>query len=385
MLYAALDQLACEGREFRLLSVYPQRDRKANDIGALRIVPAPPLMLVGVYLPIAMVLWPLARLHKGRRILSKIPIFRALLESDAVVDLSGISFSSRRGLSLLAYNLACDLPALAFGCKVAKLSQALGPFQGIGYSAVARAVLSRCAVLVARGAGSASHLRSLGLDGYHVLPDTSFSMRITETARRAAAELEQAQGLTEPWVSINPSRVVAEHCARAGMNYCREIAEFVVGLARSGRAAALVPHSTVQRGSRNNDGEIVREICGRLPADVHVAVFDGDYDARTLRALIGRAELFVGSRFHAVIAALCGHVPSLVIGWGHKYRELMEPFGMEAWALDWTECRHEVLRARFDDLTRQRGAIRRQIADRLPSVVQLSERNFSLVQQLLAC
>jgi polysaccharide pyruvyl transferase WcaK-like protein len=383
MLHATLDQLACPGREFHLLSVSPEMDRKSNDIPALRIIAARPLLLVAVYLPMSLLVWPFARLRTGRRMLSAVPMFRALLESDAVIDLSGISFSSPRGLALLGYNLACTVPALLFGCRLAKLSQAFGPFQGRAYRSIARAVLSRCAILVARGAGSATHLQSLGLKRYQVLPDTSFSMRTTERALRAAAELERAHGLKSPWIAVNPSQVVARSCAQAGIDYCGEIAEFVAGLARDGRSVALVPHSTAPRGSRNNDDEIVREICNRLPAGVCVAVFDGDYDARTLRALIGRAELLVGSRFHAIIAALCGNVPPLVIGWGHKYRELMELFGLEVWAFDWSMLRQRGLRARFDELSCRQDSIRAQIAKRLPPVINLSERNFILVRELL--
>ena len=63
-----------------------------------------------------------------------------------------------------------------------------------------------------------------------------------------------------------------------------------------------------------------------------------DYDVNTagIRRIIQQADVLVTSRYHAMIAGLCLSVPTLVIGWSHKYRETMAYFGLAEYALDFS-------------------------------------------------
>lgn len=45
-------------------------------------------------------------------------------------------------------------------------------------------------------------------------------------------------------------------------------------------------------------------------------------------AAVGRMSLVVGSRFHSLVFALKQDVPTVTLGWSHKYKELMSPFGL---------------------------------------------------------
>lgn len=385
MLYATLDELDVAGdrRQFDLLSVYPTEDRRANQIPDLRIVSAQVWSLVCVHLPLALLFWPLSRYRSGRRVLSASPLFRSLLASSVVVDLSGIAFSDGRGLPILLYNVACCLPALLFGKRVVRLSQALGPFRGRMNRWLASRILQRCVVVVGRGDQTGRYLGALPLERYRVLPDTSFAMRVTEEARAEAEGILAEKGMSPPGVMVNPSQVVAAHCEAAGIDYCGEIAGFITDLAEEGFSVGLLPYSTVKVGKKNNDVDVCRRILGRVPHDVRVVYFDADYDARTLRALIGCVDFFVGSRFHAMISALAGGVPLLVIGWSHKYREVLGRFGLEYWAIDWRVCSRRHLGEQFRALQQQAKDVRERIGRHLAEVIAESKMNFKLVESVL--
>ena len=62
----------------------------------------------------------------------------------------------------------------------------------------------------------------------------------------------------------------------------------------------------------------------------------------------------MGSRFHALVAALSQGIPVAALGWSHKYAELLGEFGLREFVF-----RHDLL----DDADVQRG-IRRLIRER---------------------
>jgi len=299
-----------------------------------------------------------------------------------VVDLSGIAFADDRGLPLLAYNLSCCLPAILFGKRVAKLSQALGPLRRKLNGYCASGVLRRCEVVVARGEQSGDHLTALGLEDYYVLPDTAFAMGINSEAYSEANAILALGGVDSPSMVVSPSEVVARYCEKEGIDYHVEMAGFIGEMVRRGYSVGLLPHSTLETGRKNNDLRVCRTILAHLSSETRVAYLSDDYDARVLRAIIGSADFFIGSRFHSMVSALRSSVPLLVIGWGHKYREVMEMFGLEPWVLDWKAVSRAKLSDRFAALEQEAVEVRSRIQQNLPRALDESKKNFALVRQL---
>jgi polysaccharide pyruvyl transferase WcaK-like protein len=379
MLAAAVDEMSRRfpGASFSLLSISPARDRQRNRDRRVVVVDARPIPLLLLYLPLAVLAWPARGLAMVRRSLAAIPYFRSLLDADAVIDLSGIAFVDDRGLPLLAYNVACCLPALVMGRPVVKLAQALGPFRTQPNRLLARLVLSRCRVVIARGEESLGHLEDLGIEGAECLPDTSFAMSLTDTHVEAARRLLPARAEGKRLLVASPSEVVRRLCRKKGIDFEEEFCAFAHLRLEEGWELVLIPHSFGTGSSKNNDLDLCRRILNRLPGS-HGHMIEPVEDARILRAAIGLADAFVGCRFHSVVAALSMGVPALVVGWSHKYREMTEMLQPGAWSLDASEVSAQSLDNAFRRLEAQLEAQRGEIARRLPQVRERARRNFDL-------
>ena len=98
-----------------------------------------------------------------------------------------------------------------------------------------------------------------------------------------------------------------------------------------------------------------------------------------LRGLIAGLDLLVTSRFHAMISALVTTTPVLVVGWSHKYAEVLDEIGLDGCVADWRDADAEDLANRAKELLARADDIRATIAAALPAVIARSERNYEVI------
>jgi len=152
-----------------------------------------------------------------------------------------------------------------------------------------------------------------------------------------------------------------------------------------GYGVLLLAHSTRPWATsvKDNDLPLCRNIHTGLRHPGACCFPEGAHHADTLRALLGGCRFLVASRFHAMISGLSEGVPSLLIGWSHKYLEVLESFGLEALALDFAAVDFERLKLHFGDLEQRETEVRAKIQERLPAVHESSLDNARVAVELL--
>lgn len=389
MLESSLQTLSQKypGAQFTLLSMYPAEDNRLNEYPNLEV------LRVGSWW-LGLVLNPAALLYKlvpplRTTLLNRIPQLKCIAESDALLDQGGITFSDGREVFLL-YNVASILPALFLKTKVIKCAQALGPFKNPINRLVSKMILPHLTLIIARGKATYDHLMQLKLKNVVLGTDYAFSLALTKTARaQAAALLEGAMpGLEKSGktiVGISPSVVVQKKCEKKGINYVGLMHWLVDELIKRGYVVVLVPHSarTGEDKLHNNDLPLCRTIFSSVKAKQHCIFIDQEVSSQVLRAVIGRCDLFIACRFHAMVSALAMGVPTLVLGWSHKYAEVLEQFGVREFGVDSSNLKPSTLMSKFGELAAQREKIARQLTDAMPRVRQRSLQHVDFIEQAL--
>jgi len=370
MLQAVIDNLPehlgpCR---FAVLTTFPADDRAEPTDPSVTIVSARPVEL-------AALLWPLALLAGGLRVL-RLPwrwlcvpaALRELRDAAVVVDVAGISFADGRGVPIVVYNALMTSLPLLLGRPTVKASQALGPFRSPVNRTLARAVLPRLRAVCARGDATERHLADLGLRNVEPAADLAFTMRPgapTIRSRRA--------------VGLAPSAVVHGYCRKVGIDYVGLLAEVAERLGKEeGVEVVVFPHSSRRRvtGGRMDDRPVTRAVHEAAPSTTLV---DDPLGPVELRSLIAGCDLLVTSRFHAMISALATVTPVLVVGWSHKYDEVLAEMHLDGCAIDWRSTTADDLYDRAVDLLRRRDEVRATIRTALPAVEARSRRNYEVI------
>jgi len=383
-----------------IFSYFPKRDRALVRDPRITVIGARPRDLVLRTFPFAVLIWlaGLLRLRWPDRLLPH-PA-RALRRCDVLLDISGISFADGRE-KYLPFNILLIWPAMLLGVPVIKLAQALGPFKNPLTRLSARLFLPRCRHIYARGAVTAEHLRDLRLPAekcslaadiaFLYQPEYSLTSENEAQVDALAARLAELRAAGKTIVGLVPSSLVHTASAKAGRDYAGLFMQIIRELGGPELHFVVVPNATRQGSPSfaNNDLAAIAILRDRLAADLPGALGERvdivDYDLNTAgsRRLFTQCDVLITSRFHAMVSALTLGVLPVVIGWSHKYAEVLAEFGLERFAVDFADPHADALALARAALA-ERDTLRAQVAARIGAVKESAAAQFSSLDAVLA-
>ena len=368
---------------FDVLTTYPEADASRVPEGVdAAVVGLQPLRLALVEFPIACLAFVMRKI--------RLPLFwvrtrgcRTMLDSTVVVDVAGISFADGRGFAIVVYNALMTGVPLLLGVPVVKAAQALGPFQTTPNKWLAPLVLRRVTTVCARGARTRDHLDSLG--GVNAVDVADLAFSLDEAAGLSDAVSSVIGSIDANFIVVMPSAVVRGIFESTGGDYVAAMASLITEIrSKTGRSVVIAPHS-YRAGlpeGRMNDGPVCREVANACAAESQVLGLDFDLTAGELRHLVALSSVLVTSRFHAMISGLATSTPTVVVGWSHKYREVLDDFGLSSLGLDSSALNQP---SEIADIVGRvlstRDELSQQISAALPAVKVRSLRNFSAIAE----
>ncbi len=385
---------------FNIFSYYPKKDRELVSDARITVLSATPLSLATRHL------WGALAGALIRSLGAAIPrtpffrITRALAQSDILLDISGITFSDGREKFLL-FNILCIWPAMLIGVPVVKMAQALGPFHRRLNRLFARLFLPRCRRIYARGAQSAGYLAELGCSEslYAVTADTAFLFRgeysltqendhyVDELARRLRQNRDEGRKV----IIISPSTLVEKESRKKRLDYGEKFFQVIRELCSGQHFFVFMPNATRMGSKKTHNNDLLtitdlrtRAEGGALPGETlaSTAWIDVDINAASIRRIISEGDLLVTSRYHAMISGLCLGVPTIVLGWGHKYSETMREFDLEGYSLDFGEKSADLANV-IRTAIQETPSIRQKILKNQPKVASLAEKQFNGLKDIM--
>ncbi len=395
MLQSSIKQLKeryGERLDILLMSTYPSADRRLiaempEKYDNIKVVNAKPEKLLFIAFPLAILYSFLRFVPFFGRLLRMNKIIKAYSQADIVIDEAGISFVDSRGFVMNTYAFVCAAVPMLCGVPVVKYSQALGTFRNGWNKFLAKWILPKIKLICARGEITQQNLASIGIienvklcaDGAFSMPDSSY------WADKVEQLCKSDDFYNDNVVALSISSVVQGKCEKKGVDYKGCMIKFTDWLNSEGYNVLLIANAA-REGSekpRNNDLMICTEVYNAVQNKDMVRWYPREMSPEEIRELLARSRCLVASRFHAMIGALEKCTPVLLIGWSHKYKEVLDMFGLGEYAADFSSLELETLKEKFNGFMADNKTIREKIKENLPAVLESSRDNIRCISEVI--
>lgn len=321
------------------------------------------------------------------------------------IDISGFAYHDGRGFQQPLETIKAIEFCRSKGAPYVVMPQAWGPFTDPATAENTRRMLGMAEAFHIRDRVSRGYMEQL-LDkpegSLPVVPDIAFGMQTPAPSlgEELLASYGFARSAERPLVAISPNMRVYEKTG--GGDAQNAYVQALVALARHLMTAhraqlVLVPNEIMVHDGFPDDRRLCRLLheaivgqgadallteAGNQAADM--ALIDRYHSAEEIKSTIGLADVLVASRFHSLIFALSQGVPSLAISWSHKYRELMDLFGMTDFVFEENAIDAEQLKAKTDALLDERAAWNTRIETVLVDIRERIEVPFGMLSKQFA-
>jgi polysaccharide pyruvyl transferase WcaK-like protein len=275
--------------------------------------------------------------------------------SDIVVNIYGICFCSDlvgRNLKLLrAFNTSFNLFTISIISKLYKIKTVKGPASYGPMKSVVEIIPAKFFanyifdVVYAREEESMRQMKEVAgiKSNIRVSPDLANFMQYDSKKGKGKniIGISISHQILRQWNSTEPYF----DCI---VNFIRHISKVL------NYKVILIPNE-VMPWRKYNDYHVALDVLALLNNKENFELLDvTNLNSTQIKNCIAECELLVSSRYHSCVAGLSAGVPTLVIGWHHKYTELLHLYNQDRWILSNDLCTSERLINMFDSLWERR-------------------------------
>ncbi|WP_018931031.1 polysaccharide pyruvyl transferase family protein [Gracilibacillus lacisalsi] len=237
-------------------------------------------------------------------------------EVEVVLDASGFKYSSQWG------DLPTQVSAFLYekwannGKKIILLPQAFGPFNSVEIKKSFISILESITLIYARDEISYKHIMSICPDkyAYKVKKAPDFTCLLKW---KCTLESEKHRDS----VCIIPNfRMIDKTNEMVADWYISLLENCVNHLIQENVPFFCLIHET------KKDHILTAELERRLNSDIKMVV---EENPLRIKSILANSKAVIGSRYHGLVSALTQNIPTVGIGWSHKYKELFKDFHSE--------------------------------------------------------
>jgi colanic acid/amylovoran biosynthesis protein len=303
------------------------------------------------------------------------PLLKAYFSADLVVSSAGnfLYSSGRFGLVLLL-----ALYIMVYGWLAGKplytMPQTIGPLRHRWEEWLARWTLGKARLLFVRDAISQAELQRIGAwdERCRLVPDVAFALPPAPTA--AGESLLAAHGLRpedRPRLGVTLINWGAQNRLFAGQEGYETAVAHTIRHFLQRRGGQVFLFAQVRGPSPAEDDLIPAQRVKAQLADLgdQVVLVAAPSAPEELKAAYGLMDLFLGSRLHSNIFALCEGVPAVTIQYQYKTHGVMQMLGLEEWVIEIEQVNEADLSALLARLWGEQANARRHLQNAMPTIV----------------
>ena len=325
-------------------------------------------------------------------------LFEIYLRSDLVLDISGDNLTQSFHLPFKdrikpqIKQLYWILLGIILGIPTVIFAQGIGPVNNLIPRTFLRLVLKMVRLVIVRDKLSFLYIKDFKLNNLHLGADSAFLLEPVSPKRRDYILNKEGINKKKKLVGISLSQNMAEYLGLSYNKYINLMVDLIDHIHSDiGAEVFFVPHiiTPIEMKSDHNsnlfkdDLYISEIVVSKVKKKDKCVVIKNEYSPEELKAIIGVAEVFIGCRMHANIAALSMEVPTLAISYSHKYEGIMDMFKLGDFVINMKTDRLTIIQEKFDLLWDKRLDLKNMLEKNILDVKKTAKYNCQLVSELL--
>lgn len=262
---------------------------------------------------------------------------------DGVLDASGFHYTDQLPMLFSRTEAVAGRAWARRGIPKILMPQAFGPFKRRLTRKWSTEALEQARLVFVRDRVSEKYVRDLGV-GTTIVRSPDFTIGLKPP------QIDPV--VAQRFLAIVPNNKMFTHGGLKRDEYVDLLARFSTAADAQGLATVIIVHEAT-------DHDVAKQLADRIDAPIF-----SDPDPLVLKAALGQASAAVASRFHAVVGCLSQSVPTVALGWSHKYHELLHDFAVPDRVITPESDPREVLRTLLSD-----DAGNRRQRDQLPELL----------------
>jgi colanic acid/amylovoran biosynthesis protein len=319
--------------------------------------------------------------------------------SDIGVDLSGDGFgdygpygavSSFTHVYQLLLGLILHKPVIVY-------AQSIGPFKLRLTRSLARFTLNKVSAITVREEITGTYLKEIGVNNPNLFLTADAAFLLEPSLPSVVDRILEAEGLTtSPYlVGISISQLIHQWAFHfSSTNHQRydqyielmaKVADYVVE--KTG-ATVFLYCQTVGSQARHDDSVAAKLVFERIQHKSKAKLLHTNYTTAELKGVIGRCQMFIGSKLHSTIASTSMLVPTVSIAYSHKVHGIIgtllnqQQVIIDIRKLEYDAFCRELLQ-KIDFVWINRYTIKEELAKKMRVVKPLSLQNAQLVAKII--
>lgn len=318
-------------------------------------------------------------------IINSTPWVRTIAKADFVGDVrGGDSFSDIYGFREFVMGFLPALSVVLVKGSIVQFPQTYGPYKSRLARSMARFLLQRSSVIIARDKESMDVVQKLVGPNKAVLlsPDVAFSLE-SHLPKKIELDPPPPGTMRPDIIGVNVNGLMyhggytRNNMFGLRLDYASFLRSIITALLREHPGELwLVPHTFAPDGNVESDPQASRKLRDALPTELlaRVRIVARDYDQHEIKGVIGNCDFFIGSRMHACIAALSQGIPCVAVAYSRKFKGVFDSVGMGDWVVDGRSTMNEEAVERVLELYHRRDDVRDElVAQGDQARVQLKE------------
>jgi polysaccharide pyruvyl transferase WcaK-like protein len=300
---------------------------------------------------------------------------------DGLIDISGFALGDSWGVNNSQFYQYHNSIFEAFEKPVVFLPQAWGPFTNKLIRQLSAAAINLSDYAFARDNRSFQYMNELeGVDRKKIglAPDIAYQFQGASKAQ-AMSVLKRINFIPgeKNVIGIMPNMQVYVRTEGKGAEnkYIKLLIDIIsYFINKPDFSIVLIPHQV--NPVENPDAPDDRFLCDLIKTSLNnlpdIFILRDYLSAEIIKAVIGEMDFIIGSRYHGIIAALSQMIPVVVLGWSHKYFELLRDVGIEQYIVDYKNLNKNDLLALVENAWINRKKIKDTLKHNVPEQVYKS-------------